>query len=175
VPLLAEQGEMMNGRSWLFAALLLNIFLSAGICAQVPGQPAQTASAPASAGPVEHPIQISSIGEVPSTYKPAQTAYYDSERKSKMVWKISIATMLAASAFDAYTSVGKHESNPLLRSSDGNFGGKGAAIKAGLAGISIAPQIFLRDRHDLRKIFTVVNFASAGLFTGVAIHNTTIK
>lgn len=86
-----------------------------------------------------------------------------------------MAAMVGASAWDAFSSMGKSESNPLLRSSDGNFGGKGIAIKAGLAGAALLPQYFLRDRKDLRKIFTVVNFIDAGVYAGVAAHNMGIK
>jgi hypothetical protein len=82
---------------------------------------------------------------------------------------------LGASAFDAFSSLGKHESNPLLRSADGSFGAKGIAIKSGLAGISLAPQIVFRDRKDLRKIFTIANFVSTGVFATVATHNLGIK
>ena len=79
--------------------------------------------------------------------------------------------MAAGTGADAATSWHKRESNGLLASSDGTFGAKGLAIKAGLAAGLLVPQILFRKHTDLRTAFTVGNFAQAGIFTGVAIHN----
>ena len=95
--------------------------------------------------------------------------------QSARLWGVSIGTLAAATSFDAFSSMGKSESNPLLRSGDGTFGVKGIALKAGLAGGSVAPQIALRRRHDLRRIFEVANFVQTGMFTAIGIHNMGIR
>ena len=93
------------------------------------------------------------------------------ERRLKYLWIASIFAMAAGTGADAATSWHKRESNGLLASSDGTFGAKGLAIKAGLAGGLLVPQILFRKHTDLRTAFTIGNFAQAGIFTGVAIHN----
>jgi hypothetical protein len=69
------------------------------------------------------------------------------------------------------SSWGRYESNPLLRSSDGRFGAKGVSIKLLAAGVTLVPQICLRRHQHTQRLFTVINFAQAGLYTGAAIHN----
>jgi hypothetical protein len=93
------------------------------------------------------------------------------EQRLKFVWIASIFAMTAATGADAATSWHKREANGLLASSDGTFGAKGLGIKAGLAGGLILPQIIFHKRKDLRPAFTIGNFAQAGVFTGIAIHN----
>src|SRR3954454_20932833 len=102
------------------------------------------------------PIQLSPVGELPmNMVSPIAKVRDSSDRRTTLLWKISIATMLASTALDAGSSMGKHEANPLLRSSNGTFGSKGIAIKASLAGLTLAPQIAFRNRRDLRKAFTI--------------------
>ena len=93
------------------------------------------------------------------------------DRRSETIWKISMAAMLGATAIDAATSIGKNERNPLLRSSDGSFGGKGIAIKSSLAALCIVPQILLRNHREFRKPFIIANFVNTGIFTFAAAHN----
>lgn len=93
------------------------------------------------------------------------------ERRLKLIWIASIFSMVAATGADAATSWHKKEANGFLASSDGTFGAKGLGIKAGLAGGIILPQILFRKHKDLRTAFTIGNFAQAGVFTGIAIHN----
>jgi hypothetical protein len=122
------------------------------------------------------PIQLSPVGESPMhVVSPIAKVNDSSDRRTTLLWKISIATMLASTALDAGSSMGKHEANPLLRSSNGTFGSRGIAIKAGLAGFTLVPQIALRNRHDLRKAFTIANFIDTGIFTAVSAHNMGIK
>jgi hypothetical protein len=93
------------------------------------------------------------------------------DRKAKLFWRISIAALVTASTMDAVTSMGKYESNGLLRGSDGKFGARGIALKAGITGITLLPQLLLRSHENLRKPFTIANFAQAGMYSGIAIHN----
>ncbi len=89
----------------------------------------------------------------------------------KRLWLASIAAVVAATAFDAATSWGKQEANPLLASPNGTFGPRGLAIKAGMAGALLVPQFWLHKHKPLQTGFTVANFADAAVFTGVSIHN----
>jgi hypothetical protein len=72
---------------------------------------------------------------------------------------------------DAASSWGKLEGNSLLASPDGTFGAKGMSIKVGIAAGVVLPQILLRKHKNLKSKFAIANFAEAGLFGGVAIHN----
>lgn len=136
---------------------------------------------PASAQVVLKPGQLAVTSELtalppaiaPATSSPA-IANNDEERHDRIVNRIWIASMLAmvaASGLDAETSWGKQEANGLLASSNGTFGAKGVSIKAGVAAAIVIPQILFRKHKDLRVKFAVANFAGAGVFTGVAIHN----
>ena len=110
------------------------------------------------------------LSKLAGTQQPAKDYH-----KSTVVWGASVGAMLGATAMDAATSVGKYESNPLLRSADGKFGLRGMAIKGGLAGFTLIPQIFLRNHKELRTKLAIANFIQAGVFSGVAIHNLGIK
>lgn len=87
------------------------------------------------------------------------------------IWIGSICAVLAASAFDAASSWGKQEANPLLASPNGTFGGRGLAIKAAIAGAVLLPQILLHKHKRFRKTFIFANFADAVAFTAVSVHN----
>jgi hypothetical protein len=98
----------------------------------------------------------------------------DRDKVPNRVWLASAFALGAASAFDAASSWGKREGNPLLASSNGEFGAKGVAVKAGITGALIVPQLWFRKRKEYRTKLAIVNFANAAFFTGVAIHNLTI-
>ena len=97
------------------------------------------------------------------------------ERRVRAIWIASIFAMTAATTADAASSWHKQESNGLLASSNGTFGGKGIALKAGIAAGFLTPQIIFRKRRDWHTAFAVGNFVGAGVFTGAAIHNLTVK
>ncbi|HEY3456605.1 MAG TPA: hypothetical protein VGK64_18650 [Bryobacteraceae bacterium] len=127
--------------------------------------PAQTIS------PVSANLPLESSAFVAPRISIANVEEDRHERRLKYLWIASIVAMAAGTGADAATSWHKRESNGLLASSDGTFGTKGLAIKAGLAGGLLVPQILFRKHRDLRTAFTIGNFAQAGIFTGVAIHN----
>jgi hypothetical protein len=87
------------------------------------------------------------------------------------VWIGSICAVVAASAFDAASSWGKQEANPVLASPNGTFGDRGLAIKAAIAGAVLVPQILLHKHKRFRKTFIIANFADAAVFTAVSVHN----
>ncbi|HXE15365.1 MAG TPA: hypothetical protein VN633_24785 [Bryobacteraceae bacterium] len=87
------------------------------------------------------------------------------------VWIASTVALLAATSLDAASSWGKYEGNPLLRSSNGTFGAQGVSLKFAIAGAMLAPQLLFRKNRRATKFFTITNFAQAGMFTGIAVHN----
>lgn len=98
------------------------------------------------------------------------------DRKINRIWVSALIAIAAANAFDAGSSWGKMEGNSLLASSDGTFGGKGLAIKSATAGALIIPQILLLRHHEsLKGRAAIGDFATAGLLTGVSIHNLSVR
>lgn len=154
-------------------AVLVLLGAAASLYAQRPMQPAQLATASAIALPF-------GSDAVPASYavasKPSIAQVEDPH--DKVVNRIWIASMIAAVAgtsFDAASSWHRPESNPLLASSDGRFGAKGLGIKAGFAAGLLVPQVLLRKHKELKVPFAVGNFGEAAIFTGVAIHNLSIR
>ncbi len=97
------------------------------------------------------------------------------EKHIRALWLTSIAAMTAGSAADAFSSWHKQEANGLLASSNGTFGAKGVAVKAGIGAAVLVPQIIFRKRRDWHTAFAVSNFAEAGIYAGVTAHNLTVK
>jgi hypothetical protein len=131
--------------------------------------PAQTADSSAPGLPLSSALFASSSVVAPSIS--IANVEDRHEQRLKYLWIASIFAMAAGTGADAATSWHKKESNALLASSDGTFGPKGLGIKAGLAGGLLLPQILFRRHKDLRTAFTIGNFAQAGVFTGIAVHN----
>jgi hypothetical protein len=93
-------------------------------------------------------------------------------RRVSRLWVASSIALLAATSADMASSWGRYEANPMLRSADGRFGVRGASIKLAMAGAIIVPQMFFMRRSPRwQRLFTIANFAQAGLYTGVAIRN----
>lgn len=165
----------MKARYWIGVISLLCISGSAAY-GERPRQPGQVAPAAATFSDAAQPLVLSPTGELPTNALRSTRITSVSERdRGAALWKVSIAAMLAASAFDAASSMGKNEQNPLLRSSDGTFGTRGVAIKFGLMGASLAPQIIFRNRKDLRRLFTIINFGDTAMFTAIGVHNVGVK
>ena len=97
------------------------------------------------------------------------------DRMMNRLWIASIAAAVAGTSLDAASSWGKMESNSLLASNNGTFGARGIAIKAGLAGAMIIPQICLRKRKEYRTAFIMGNFGEASIFSAAAAHNLSIR
>jgi hypothetical protein len=96
-------------------------------------------------------------------------------RRVRAIWVASIFAMVAGTTADAVTSWHKRESNNLLASSADTFGGKGVAIKGGIAAAMLAPQIIFRKHTDWYSAFAVGNFAEGGIFAGATIHNLNVN
>jgi hypothetical protein len=121
---------------------------------------------------VEHP-SIAIIGSPTESVRPTIAIIEEKPQQTQTskLWVASSVALIAGTSFDAASSWGKYEANPLLRSSDGRFGSKGLMIKSAVAGGSLVPQILLRKRRKMQRMFTIANFALAGWYTGVGIHN----
>jgi hypothetical protein len=87
------------------------------------------------------------------------------------LWKFSVAALAGATSFDAASSWGKYELNPVLQSPQSTFGARGTLIKVGLAGASIGLQYAFRHHPGVLKAGSILNFIQAGVYTGVAAHN----
>jgi len=125
-------------------------------------------------------VQPGQIAAVPrtETLRPASVTIASvpekHESRTHRLWVGSMFALAGGSAFDAATSWGKYEKNSLLASQDGTFGAKGLGLKVGLAAAIITPQILLRNHPGIQAKFTFVNFASAGAFSAIAVHNMSV-
>ncbi len=151
------------------AAVLLLWGGAALLSAQTPIEPGQLAAAPKLAAPLPDGAAANAMGVMPR----ASIATSENRHDAFMnhLWVASIFADIAGTSFDAGTSWGKREGNPLLASSDGTFGARGLSIKAALAAIVIVPQICLRKHKELKGIFVIGNFGEAAIFAGTAVHN----
>lgn len=92
------------------------------------------------------------------------------------LWMASSIALIAATSADMASSWGRYEANPMLRSADGRFGARGVSIKLAITGAMIVPQMFImRQSPGAQRLFTIANFAQAGLYTSVAIRNYGVK
>src|SRR5438128_2104649 len=73
------------------------------------------------------------------------------EKSSRRLWKWSMVTLVACTAFDAATSINNSEGNPMLRSSNGQFGYKGLLLKSALATGTIAFEFHFSKRTRMYK------------------------
>ncbi|MBV9266798.1 MAG: hypothetical protein JO061_11575 [Acidobacteriaceae bacterium] len=148
-------------------ALSLAIALCPSIFAQT--QPGELAASNTSVSTLQAASLVSAPIRAGVTVAHPQDRH---DRTVNRIWLSSMFAIVASSGFDAATSWGKREGNGLLASSDGTFGGRGLSIKAGMAAAVLVPELILGHRHrDLRTKFAVGNFAEAGIFTAVSIHN----
>lgn len=89
-------------------------------------------------------------------------------------WKRHLADTalhLAATSADAASSWGRVELNPVLRSADGRFGAKGAAIKGTFAlGVELV-KWRLAKRHPRERWVRALSLGPAAAFGGVAARN----
>ena len=108
-------------------------------------------------------------------YMAATGQKLESRKRWKRAWIASWAAFAVANVLDARSSAGKLEANPFLRASDGTFAtGRATAIKVG-AGVGLFAYqswaIRKSPQKNLYKGFTVVNSATAGGLTAIAVRN----
>lgn len=92
--------------------------------------------------------------------------------QDRQIYYSSVASLTAAHVADVYSSWGRLEVNPLLRSADGRFGTGGAVVKSSLlAGNLTVQTLILRKWPKARRAAAILNFALAGTVGVVAARN----
>ena len=83
------------------------------------------------------------------------------------LWRASLVAVAASSAADYASSLGRWERNALLRGADGRFSPvRGVAWKIGPQAALVALQV---KTPRYRRLWTVLNFASAGVFGAATV------
>ncbi|MGH9645185.1 MAG: hypothetical protein ACRD4E_00090 [Bryobacteraceae bacterium] len=91
-------------------------------------------------------------------------------------WKMSVAPVFASQALDVASSYRMRELNPMLASSDGHFGAKGAGIKLGSTAAMVGLEYWILRKHPrAAPIFTKINWSVSIVTTGFAAHNFAIR
>jgi hypothetical protein len=125
------------------------------------------AANPASAAdltPVIQPLTIESA------------AHRAADQTSMRRWKMSVVPVFASQALDVTSSYGMRELNPMLASSDGSFGAKGAGIKLGSTAAIVGIEYLLARNHPrAARIFTKINWSVSIVTAGFAAHNFAIR
>jgi hypothetical protein len=89
-------------------------------------------------------------------------------------WKASVAALVAATAADAGSSIGRRELNPMLAGSDGRFGMRGIAVKGFITGGALGIQyLFLHKSLGGSKAAGIANLGMASVYSSAAAHNLT--
>jgi hypothetical protein len=90
----------------------------------------------------------------------------------KILYRSGQVALVVAHSLDIESSWGKPELNPLLQSADQRFGARGAAIKIGIVGLGlVAGELIVRKHPKMETYIGVLDFAVAGLESGVAVGN----
>jgi hypothetical protein len=98
------------------------------------------------------------------------------DQSSMHRWKLSVAPVFASQALDVASSYRMRELNPMLASSDGSFGAKGAGIKLGAtAGLLGVEYLIVRKYPRSARAFTKINWSVSIVTTGFAAHNFSIR
>lgn len=91
----------------------------------------------------------------------------------KKLWWASVAALAAASLFDARSSWGRQELNPLLRGAAGRFDARSIEIKTGIVAAGLFGQwLAVRRRPKLAAPLGAVNAVTAGVTAAATVHNT---
>lgn len=94
----------------------------------------------------------------------------------RLLWKVSLAALVATQIMDSRSSWGYPEANALLRSPSGTFGGKAIGIKTAMTGGTVLAQWkALRKPWASTALYTIVNFAVAAATAGVAARNYSVR
>jgi len=110
------------------------------------------------------------------TTQPTAEQSSSSNAKWHRQWAISLVPLFASQALDSASSSGMRELNPLLASPDGGFGLKATTIKFGVVGALAATEYYVVRKYPRSaKVFTIVNWTTAGATSALAIHNFSIR
>ena len=109
----------------------------------------------------------------------AGIAHGQTKRGWKKAWIVSVGALIAVNVLDARSSVGRYETNPLLRDSQGRFNTRRTVmIKSAASGGMLAIQMVLHRRmpeQSLERPSAVVNFAAAAAVGSTAFRNARIR
>jgi hypothetical protein len=112
---------------------------------------------------------------VPLWAEQAQTHAGDRTPPSNW-WRTSVVALISSSAFDAYSSVGRPEVNPILRGSGGRFTARSIAIKALITGSALGVQwLLLKKRPDMAPVVVSVNVSMTAVNIYAGVHNTRLR
>jgi ferric-dicitrate binding protein FerR (iron transport regulator) len=104
------------------------------------------------------------------------SAQSQAEERHNKLWRVSAALLGAVTIADIQSSVGRQEANPLLASQNGQFNGRGVALKGAAVGAMLGVQwLMLRKNPHAAKYATGANFAAAALTGTIVIHNHMVK
>jgi hypothetical protein len=97
-------------------------------------------------------------------------------RWRKVLYRSSVIALTTANAIDIQSSWGGRELTPMLRSSDGRFGARGAGIKLGMLAGMLTTEYFVVRKHPKAELpFSSVNLAMAAMMSRIAANNYAIK
>lgn len=126
------------------------------------------------AGEASNAVSMQPALDPPSAASETKSTTQLRDSRWTAIWAASVAFEGSGSAFDAYTSYhrGPYESNALLRDSDGQFGNKAVAIKAGLfTGITAGQWLVIHKWPKTAKLFSPINAALGILYLRDGFHN----
>ena len=109
----------------------------------------------------------------------------DMPKTAKRLWLSSLMALSVTNVLDVQSSLGKRELNSALASSSGTLGPQGILLKSGLQGGLLGIEYLVLRRHSHRlatagsqsklyRTLSIINFASSGVFAGIAAHNYTV-
>jgi hypothetical protein len=105
-------------------------------------------------------------------------AHGQTKRPWKKAWIVSVGALIAVNVLDARSSVGRYETNPLLRDSQGRFNTRRTVmVKSAASGGMLLLQVVLHKRmpeQSLEKPSAAVNFTAAAAVGATAFRNTRI-
>ena len=101
----------------------------------------------------------------------------DRDRAAAMKsWKISLLPLVGSQALDVASSYGMRELNPLLADPNGGFGMKATSLKLGVTGAVIGVEyLIVRKYPRSARVISKLNWSTAIVTTGFAVHNYAIK
>jgi hypothetical protein len=105
----------------------------------------------------------------------AQSQAEEGHNHSKL-WRVSAAVLGAVTIADMQSSVGRQEANPFLASQNGQFSGRGMALKGAGVGAMLGVQwLMLRKNPHAAKWAAGANFAASALTGAIVVHNHMVK
>ena len=102
------------------------------------------------------------------------TDQIETEDKMTRLWRWSAVAMITSNGLDIASSVGRHETNPVLGT--GEFGWRAIGIKSGVVIGSLLLQKLLVHKHpQITRPVAFSNFAVSSAVTGIAVSNFRVR